>query len=142
MTEDRTQDTTARSATLWVVLVFLLGACLGGMAGYVYAHHKISGTVSAAAPVWPLSDAQRRAMKVQELSTTADLTPQQSQQVDVIVADIQAKIKAIRKTTDPQVDVVRKAGQDRIRAILTPEQLPKYEKFIQKLADDRKRADQ
>jgi Skp family chaperone for outer membrane proteins len=135
-----TENATARKATLWVILVFLLGAGLGTMAGFVYAHHKFA--VTNAASAWPVSDAARRAVKVQELSNTANLSPEQTQQVDGIVADIQSKIKAIRKTTDPQVDEVRKAGQDRIRAILTPQQLPKYEQFIQKLAEDRKRAGQ
>jgi hypothetical protein len=133
-----TEPTTRQKATLWVILVFLLGAGLGSMAGFVYAHHKLA--VTNAASGWPVSDVARRAMKVQELSNLANLTATQSQQVDLIVADIQTKIKAVRKSTDPQVDEVRKAGQDRIRAILTPEQLPKYEQFIKKLAEDRKRA--
>jgi hypothetical protein len=138
-----TESPTAQKATLWVVLVFFLGLGLGSMAGFVYAHHKFPVTNAASAPAsWPISDAQRRALKVQELSNMANLTIEQTHQVEGIVADLQSRIKAIRKTTDPQVDEVRKAGHERIRAILTPEQLPKYEEFVQKLDEDRKRAGQ
>src|ERR1700733_2453762 len=104
-----TENRTAQKATMWVVLVFFLGVGLGSMAGFVYAHHKFPVTNAAAAPTaLPVSDAQRRALKVQELSNTANLTIEQTHQVEGIVADLQSRIKAIRKTTDPQVDEVRK----------------------------------
>ncbi len=44
-----------RKAALWVGAVFLLGAALGGVLGYLFAHHP----VNAANP--PLSEPERRA---------------------------------------------------------------------------------
>jgi hypothetical protein len=128
------ENTAARRAALWVGLVFVLGAALGGMIGYVFAHQKY--TVTSAAPT---SDSARRAQKVQELTQNANLTPEQSQQVDAIIRDIQRQMKVIRQTTDPQIDEVRQKGRDRIRAILSAEQKPKFEGFIRKLDEERKR---
>jgi flagellar basal body-associated protein FliL len=134
MMETSTTSTT-RKAALWVGLVFLLGAALGGMAGYVFAHQKYAVTNAAALP----SDAARRAQKVQELTSLVNLTPEQSQQVDAVIADVQSQMKSIRKTLDPQLSEVRQKGRERIRAILSAEQRPKFEAFIQKLDEERRR---
>jgi hypothetical protein len=128
------ENSTARKAALWVGVVFVLGLALGGMLGYVFAHQKYVVTNAA-----PTTDATRRAQKVQELTRQASLTPEQSQQVDAIIADIQSQMKVVRKTTDPQVDEIRQKGRNRIRAILSADQKPKFEEFIRKLDDERKR---
>jgi flagellar basal body-associated protein FliL len=130
-----TETSTTRKAALWVGLVFLLGAALGGMTGYVFAHQKYAVTNAAAPP----SDAARRAQKVQELTSRVDLTPEQSQQVDAVIADVQLQMKTIRKTLDPQLGEVREKGRERIRAILSAEQRPKFEEFIRKMDAERKR---
>jgi flagellar basal body-associated protein FliL len=129
-----TESSTTRKAALWVGLVFLLGVALGGLGGYVFAHQKYTVTNAA-----PTTDAAKRAQKVQELTALAKLTLEQSQQVDAIIADIQAQLKSIRKTVEPQVDDARQKGRERIRAILSAEQKPKFEEFIRKLDEERKR---
>jgi flagellar basal body-associated protein FliL len=130
-----TETSTTRKAALWVGLVFLLGAALGGLAGYVFAHQKYAVTNAAAPP----SDAAKRAQKVQELTARVNLTPEQSQQVDAVIADVQSQMKTIRKTVDPQLGEVREKGRERIRAILSAEQRPKFEEFIRKMDEERKR---
>jgi hypothetical protein len=129
-----TENSTTRKAALWVGLVFLLGAALGGLGGYVFAHQKYTVTNAG-----PTTDAARRAQKVQELTRLANLTPEQSQQVDGIIADIQSQLKSIRKPLEPQFDEAREKGRQRIRAILNAEQKPKFEEFIRKLDEERKR---
>ena len=129
-----TETSATRKAALWVGLVFLLGAALGGLGGYVFAHQKY--TVTSAAPT---TDAAKRAQKVQELTRVANLTPEQSQKLDVIIADIQSQMKSIRKTVEPQFNEAREKGRERIRAILNAEQRPKFEEFIRKLDEERKR---
>jgi flagellar basal body-associated protein FliL len=129
-----TETSATRKAALWVGLVFLLGAALGGLGGYVFAHQKY--TVTSAAPT---TDAAKRAQKVQELTRVANLTPEQSRQLDAIIADIQSQMKSIRKTVEPQFNEAREKGRERIRAILNAEQRPKFEEFIRKLDEERKR---
>ncbi|HEY2351441.1 MAG TPA: hypothetical protein VGH83_02945 [Candidatus Acidoferrum sp.] len=131
------ENSAAQKAALWVGLVFLLGVALGGLGGYVFAHQKYAVTNAAVAT--PTTDSARRAQKIQDLTRLANLTPEQSQQVDGIIADIQAQMKVVRKTTDPQVNEIRQKGRERIRAILTADQRPKFEEFISKLDEERKR---
>ena len=40
---------------------------------------------------------------------------------------------------DAQIGLLRQKGRDEIRAILTPEQKPKFEEFLRKLDEERKR---
>jgi Spy/CpxP family protein refolding chaperone len=129
-----TESTTAtRKAALWVGAVFLLGAALGGVLGYLFAHRP----VSAANP--PLSEPERRAQKVQEATKELSLTPQQAQQLDAILMQRHADTKAIHDQTDTQIDAVRQKGRAQVRAILTPDQLPKFEAMLKRIDEERKR---
>jgi Spy/CpxP family protein refolding chaperone len=125
-----------RKAALWVGVVFLLGAALGGMIGYGFAHH----TALAAPP--QMSEAARRAQKVQRLTQELDLSSEQQKQLEVIIAGVQAQYKAIHQSTDPQINEARQKGREQIRAILTPQQKPKLEEFFKRLDEERKRNEQ
>jgi Spy/CpxP family protein refolding chaperone len=125
--------TATRKAALWVGAVFLLGAALGGVLGYLFAHRP----VSAANP--PLSEPERRAKRVAEFTKELSLTPQQTQQLDSILMQRHAETKAIRDQTDAQIDAVRQKGRAQVRAILTPDQLPKFEEFLKRMDEERKR---
>ncbi len=123
-----------RKAALWVGVVFLLGAALGGMIGYSYAHHLVlAGSTSLPEPV-------RRAQRVGQLTQLLSLTSTQSQQVDAILMQRHAEAKAIHDQTDAQLEQVHQKGRDQIRAILTPEQKPKFEEFLKNLDQQKKRS--
>ncbi len=126
-------DTSAtRKAALWVGTVFVLGAALGGVLGYLTAHHSTSAANQ------PSSEPERRTRRVEQLTRDLSLTPTQSQQLDAILKDRHAESKAIRDQTDLQIDQVRQKGREQIRAILTPEQKPKFEEFLKRLDEERK----
>jgi Spy/CpxP family protein refolding chaperone len=127
------EATSRQKAALWVGLVFLLGAALGGMLGYVFAHRSYAALTPA------LSDQAKKQQKVDRLTQELSLSSDQRQQLDVIITDIQAQYKAIHKTTDPQIEVARQKGRERIRAILTPEQKPKFEEFLRRVDEERKK---
>jgi len=122
-----------RKAVLWVGVVFLLGAALGGVLGYLLAHRP----VSAANP--PLSEPERRAQRVQQLTQDLSLTPQQAQQVDAILLQRHTETRAIHEQTDAQLDAVRQKGRAQMRAVLTVDQLPKFEEFLNRMDEERKR---
>jgi Spy/CpxP family protein refolding chaperone len=119
-------------AALWVGVVFLLGAALGGMIGYSYEHHLVSAANT------PLPEPARRAQRVEELTRVLGLTSAQSQQVDAILLERHTEVKTIHDQTDTHIDQVRQKGRDQIRAILTPEQKPKFEDFLRELDQKRK----
>jgi Spy/CpxP family protein refolding chaperone len=131
-----TAPTVQQKATLWLALVFVLGTALGAVLGYAFANRS-----HAAAPV-QLTAEQRRAQKREQLTREVGLTAEQQKQVIAILDEAQGEYKAIHAVSDPQVDTVRQKSRDKIRTILTAEQKPKFEEFIRKMDEERKRLGQ
>jgi len=126
------EATAKQRAAVWVAVVFLLGVLLGGVVGYVFAHHPVSANA-------PLSPQERRAQKVEELTRVANLTPEQRQQLEAILTQLHGEYKALHEQSDAQIDQARQKGRNQIRAILTAEQKPKFEEFLRKMDEERKR---
>jgi Spy/CpxP family protein refolding chaperone len=126
------EATAKQRAALWVAVVFLLGAALGGVVGYIFAHHSVSANS-------PRTAEQKRAQKVEQLTREANLTPDQRQQLEVILTQLHAEYKAVHEQSDAQIDQARQKSRNQIRAILTPEQKPKFEEFLRKMDEERKR---
>jgi Spy/CpxP family protein refolding chaperone len=122
-----------RKAVLWVGVIFLLGTALGGTIGYSYGHHLVSAAST------PLPEPVRRAHRVEQLTQLLNLTSTQSQQLDAILLQRHTEAKAIHDQTDTQIEQVRQKGRDQVRAILTPEQKPKFEEFLKNLDEQKKR---
>src|SRR5467141_1977285 len=120
-----------RKAAVWVGVVFLLGAALGGMVGYSYEHHLVSAAST------PLPEPVKRAQRVEQLTQLLSLTSAQSQQVDAILLQRHTEAKTLHEQTDAQIEQVRQKGRDQVRAILTPEQKPKFEEFLRHLDEER-----
>jgi hypothetical protein len=125
--------TAKRKAALWVGVVFLLGAALGGLLGYAFVHS------SYAAPAAQLTDQAKRQQRVAQLTQDLSLTNDQQQHLDTILTSMQAEFKSIRKQVDPQLDDARQRGRNQIRAILTLDQKPKFEEFLKHLDEERKK---
>jgi Spy/CpxP family protein refolding chaperone len=126
-------ETSAKQrAAFWVAIVFLLGASLGGVVGYSFAHRSVLANA-------PMTLQQRRAQRVEELTSAAGLTPDQKQQLEAILAQLHAEYKAVHQESDARIDQARQKGRSRIREILTAEQKPKFEEFLRKIDEERKR---
>ena len=97
------------------------------------------GLRSVAAASAPLSEPERRAKRVAELTQDLVLTSDQAKQLDAILMQRHAEVKTIRDQSDAQLDQVRQKGRDQIRAILTPEQKPNFEEFLKKMDEEKKR---
>jgi Spy/CpxP family protein refolding chaperone len=119
-------------AALWVGVVFLLGAALGGVLGYTFAHRPVNAASS------PQSEPERRAARVQQLTKELSLTPQQAQQLDAMLLQRHTEAKTIHDQSEAQLEAVRQKGRAQMRALLTPEQLPKFEEFLQQMDEQRK----
>lgn len=123
----------SRKAAIWVVVVFLLGAVAGGMFGYGYAHRSVAAASA------PMPEPERRAKRVEQLTRELSLTPDQAKQLDSILLQWHGNAKAIHDQADAQIGQLRQKGRDEVRAILTPEQKPKFEEFLRKMDEERKR---
>ena len=121
-----------RKAALWVGVIFLLGAALGGVGGYSYARRVVSAAST------PFPEPVKRAQRVEQLTQLLSLTSAQSQQLDAILLQGHTEAKAIHDQTDAQIEQVRQKRRDQVRAILTPEQKPKFEEFLKNLDQQRK----
>ncbi len=121
-----------RKAAVWVAIVFLLGAALGGMIGYGYAHRLVAAANA------PLPEPARRAHRVEQMTQELGLSSDQAKQLDVILMQWHAEVKMVHQQSDAQIEQLRQKGRNQIRAILTPEQKPRFEEFLTKLDAERK----
>jgi Spy/CpxP family protein refolding chaperone len=128
------ESSAKQKAALWVAVVFVLGAALGGVFGYFYGHRS---SVSANNP--PLSEPQRRAQRVDLLTKELGLSEDQRHQLDNALSQLHAQYKVIHDQADAETEQARQKGRDQIRAFLTPEQKPKFEEFLKKMDEERKR---
>jgi len=128
-------DSTSRKATLLMLLVFVLGIALGALGMYA-ARGRVFGDSGG------LRRADGRAKLEERLTRELSLSPEQQKQLDSILLDLQERYDAIHKQYAPQVDQVRQQGRDQVRTILAPEQRPKYEDFLRRIDEERKRMDE
>jgi esterase/lipase len=123
-----------KKAAIWLVLVFVLGTATGGVFGYSLARRSYAATKTVV-----LSEAERRAKKLTEMTEAIGLTAEQAQRADGIIKNAQAEIREIHNKSDAEVDVVRMTTRDEMRTFLTAEQKPKFEQFVQRMDEERKK---
>lgn len=128
-----------RKARLWLALVFVLGAAIGGVFGYAFAHRTWAASPVATAPP---PEPVRRAKRIAEMTKELNLTPEQSSSFDSIIRQAHEQIKSIHDQSDTDIDGVRQKAREQMRQLLTPEQKPKFEAMVQKMDEERKKQQQ
>ena len=118
---------TTRRAYLYFAATFVLGVVVGGCGVFYYAWY--SGH-------WRRQFDRQRV--VRRLTREVHLSEAQVRQVDQILADTAKSLSELHKQVDPQFDAVRTQTRDRVRQILTPEQVVKFNEVMRK-ADERRR---
>lgn len=108
---------------LYLLLVFGSGVAVGGFGYRVY-----SGTPVSAKGI-KLSPEEWRRQYINEMQTRVKLTPLQSQEVNSILDETRSLFHASREKHNRELDSLRQAQADKIRAILTDEQRPEFEKL-------------
>ena len=121
-----------RKAIALLFLVLALGIALGAVAATVVNRHVYAARVRTPNTVRPVI------RLTQDLSLTSD----QAKQVSTILGDMQTKYDGIRQQMSPQFEQVRQQGREQIRKLLTPDQQPKFEDYLRRLDEDRKRRNQ
>jgi Spy/CpxP family protein refolding chaperone len=124
------QTTKARGeAAMLVAVVFLLGVVLGGLGTYLWGQR-----------VWGMRSGPRsHAQVVADLTRELELSSEQEKQLAAITEDTQAKWRVLYSPLNAQREQIREQSRERIRAILTPEQQPKFDQFMQRLDEQRRR---
>jgi hypothetical protein len=125
---------TRRQARLWLALVFVLGGAIGAAFGYAFAHRSYASTLPP-----QMSEPERRSKRVAEMTSDIGLTPEQSKDLDSILAAAHEQMKKVHDKSDADIDALRQSARNQTRMLLTDEQKPKFEAFIQKIDTERKK---
>jgi Spy/CpxP family protein refolding chaperone len=127
---------TRKKAWEWLALLFVLGAAIGGVFGYNFAHRNYAGNNPN---IQALSEPERRAQRVAEMTKEIGLTPEQSQKMDAVIAAAHEEMKTIHDKGEADVDGVRQKARAQMREFLTAEQKPKFEEFVRRMDAERKK---
>jgi len=106
-----------------VMLVFFLGILCGSLGTHLLYNYRLES-------VFDDRTQAREESIVNRLDHKLDLDDRQEEQVKAIVHETQEEIRAARSQIRPQIEALIVKAQVKIRAILTPEQIKKYEQMI------------
>lgn len=120
-----------RKAVVLLLLVLVLGIALGAVGMTVVNRRVYGARLHGSAP--------NPARPVTRLTQDLNLTPDQVKQVSTILGDMQTKYDGIRQQMSPQFEQVRQQGREQIRELLTSEQQPKFDDFLKRVDEDRRR---
>jgi hypothetical protein len=110
-----------RKAIISILIVFLLGSLAGALITHEIYQHRVESFIRGEL---------KRELIVRRLSHQLNLDAAQLSQLRVIVEETYDGIKNVRKQIKPQIEAILESSQNRVRAILLPDQLEKYEKII------------
>ena len=117
----------SREAALLVFVVFLLGVLLGGVGDHIYGHPR------GQEPQVRFVTQRPKATVVKDFTDRLHLTPDQQAQLGSIIDETRARWRGLYAPLDAQHEQMRQEGRAKIRAMLTPEQLPEFDKFMQEI---------
>lgn len=109
---------------VYLLLVFVSGGVVGALAYRVYSPPAAK---SSAAP--KLSPEEWRRQHMEEIRIRVGLTPDQMQKLNVVYDDTGNRFREAREKQNQVVKQIREDHVSKVRALLTPEQLPKYEEL-------------
>jgi Spy/CpxP family protein refolding chaperone len=118
-----------REAAVLFFVVFLLGVLFGAVGGHLW-NKRVSGQPAAHAT---------RGELIRNFSREVRLTPEQEKQLSAIMDDTRTKWQALYAPLDAQREAIRHQGRERIRAMLTPEQQSRFEEYMRRADEQRKK---
>jgi hypothetical protein len=113
--------TIKRKAHLIVVTAFILGIAVGASGQYLLSYQAPPPPASTPADV------------AEELSQVLNLDQPQHSQIVQILSECQKQSQDLKEQTRPQFQAIRESGRNRIRSLLSPEQLVMFNQWIKDL---------
>lgn len=117
-------------ARLIVVSVFIIGFAAGALALNLYQNLSRSSSNNM-----PRNGTE---FLLKRMNDKVGLSSEQQEQIKKILDETNDKYKDLRSEMEPRIkdfeprfNSVRQESRDRIRALLSPDQLPKYEQMVQ-----------
>ena len=109
---------------LYLFVVFVSGSVLGALG---YRLYNPPTTKSNAAP--RLSPEEWRRQNMEEMRLKLNLAPDQVQKLNTVYDETHSRFEAAHQTNSQVVKQIREEHVAKIRSLLTPDQLPKYEQL-------------
>jgi hypothetical protein len=122
--------TSKRKAHLIVVTAFILGIAVGASGQYLLSHQAVQP--SASTPV-DVADEMTRILKLDQSRRS---------QVLQILSECQKQSQDLKEQTRPQFQAIRENTRNRIRALLSPEQLVSFNQWIKDLDAKREKREE
>ncbi len=117
---------------LLAILIFLLGGVAGGAGYYLYMEH-----LKATSSTYPKVDDV-----VEWMAKELKLDAKQKAAVKENIVYGRAQYRALSQEFRPRYELLRKESDDRMRALLHEDQMPLFEKFLEKIKNMRPAAAQ
>lgn len=121
-----------REAAALFLAVFLLGTLVGGV-GVYFSGEGVWGETK------PINITPTRAQMIEGYTRELQLTTDQQKQMVAIIDDTRAKWAALYAPLVPQKEQIGLDGWTHIRAILTSEQQVKFDGFMRRVDEQRKK---
>jgi hypothetical protein len=122
-------------AAVLVFVVFLLGILLGGVGNHLWDERVLGQEQLAAQP----NTKPTRDQVINDLTQRLQLTPEQQKQIAVTIDETRSKWQALYAPLDAPHEEIRQQGRAGIRAALTPDQQLKFDDFMKRLDEQRKK---
>ncbi|HMD30582.1 MAG TPA: hypothetical protein VKG84_01650 [Candidatus Acidoferrales bacterium] len=118
-------------AAVLVLCVFLAGAVVGGLSVHLFGENMFHTGAS------PTSYPMTKGEILRQFDRQLALSPAQHAQISGILDDTVTEYNRLYSPISIQIEDARQQGRTRIRAVLTPEQLSKFEAYIHQLDEQR-----
>ena len=118
-----------KSIALYVALVFVSGAVLGVFGDRLYNATVVNGSIGG--PDKGKNPEEFRKKMVAEWQKRLTLSDEQVTKLNIILDETRSQFHEARQKMDPEMQAIRHGQQDKIRAMLKPEQRAEYEKMLQ-----------
>jgi len=119
----------------YLLLVFVSGSVVGALGYRTYNPPTARGSVAPPPGEW-------RRNYINESRTRLRLTEDQVAKLTVLLDQTEARYREAREHENQAIGKIREEHVERVRTILTPEQLPEYEKLHQEREERAKRQEQ
>jgi hypothetical protein len=106
-----------------IMIVFALGALAGALVTHKICEQRVEGIIKG-------EPGSTREFIVRRLTRDLHLDANQQEQLQVIVRETHGEMRNVRKQFRPQIDEILARSQDKVRAVLRPDQREKYERII------------
>jgi hypothetical protein len=108
------------TAAVMAVLLFCCGAAVGALGHRYYTATEVNAKGA--------EDFRHR--YVSEMHSKLNLTPSQVTQLETILDETKAKFKAVKDSYRPAMLEIKKEQVSRVKSILTPQQIPIYNRLV------------